>query len=221
MSHTIPWTLARLAWARGLSGRPLTEVVRALRTRIATEKGWSADSTPAWVKEERDDIDEALAAVDAYAMSIPEWTGWLGRTIERYVEAYQASPFAAYATEATSSGESTARGRGEAASMKTLGDWEKDITEGRPAPSEASVKAYGAKLIDVPELDRNRALVDIVKLKTRWVEELAAAFPKLVAARRAALEAAFDDEAVQSEHAQALNVTVTQTGPNLRKRKFS
>jgi hypothetical protein len=220
MSHTIPWTLARIAWARALSGKTIQAVAQALRARIATEKGWSADSTLDWVTEERDELDAALAEVDTYAMSIPEWTAWLGATVERYVEAYQASPFAAYATEATSSGESTARGRGESAAMKTLAGWDKDVKEGRPPPSEASAKAYGAKLIDVPELSSNRALVDTDKLKTRWIEDLAAAFPDLVGVRRAAFEAAFDDEAVQSAHAMELDANASQpTGVNLRKRK--
>jgi hypothetical protein len=241
MSHTIPWSLERLAWARAFTGT-LEEVLEQFAQRVRDDEAWSvATVTPKYVATARTTLLEEIEGLGG-KWSIPEWTNWLNDAIERYVAAYQASSFAAYATEPTSSGDSTARGRGEAANIRQMLAWEelldriaaekqaaasKDPEEledddemkvaSQPPPG-SDVQAVAAQLVDVPELDANRDSVGIDTLKQRWIEELRTVFPLVVQGYEKEIGAAFDEEAVPSERAVALNTITSASGPQTRKR---
>ena len=249
MSHTIPWSLERLAWAKAFTGT-LEDVVEDFIKRVEEDEKWSSEPhTPRSVTEARAKLLTALKT-DVGKRSIPEWTTWLNAAIERYVGAYQASPFAAYATEGTASGESTARSRGEAGNVRQMLAWEALLEEletpktehqgrGRArdrrvrrdrhedrhrrdmltAPKGAHVRKVVAQLIDIPELDQNREIVNLDTLRTRWIEELSAVFPRVVKAYQADILKAFEAEKVQSEHAGKLSVLVAEEGVKTRTKR--
>ena len=137
MSHTIPWSLERLAWAKAFTGT-MEQVVEDFIKRVEEDAKWSSEPhTPKSVTEARAKLLTALKT-DVGKRSLPEWTTWLNGAIERYVGAYQASPFAAYATEGTASGESTARSRGEAGNVRQMLIWEALLEELETPKTEAA-----------------------------------------------------------------------------------
>jgi hypothetical protein len=247
MSHTIPWSLERLAWAKAFTGT-MDDVVKEFVERVEADGEWSvAEHTPKSVSATRAELLKQLKAPGG-RRSIAAWTTWLNDAIERYVGAYQASPFAAYATEGSASGESTARSRGEAGNVKQMRAWEellgrikeearakeasKDEEELATVESESEempvesqppdggdVRAVAAQLVDVPELDSNRKSVELGTLKKRWIAELNEVFPLLVGAYHDDIAGAFDDEAKQSERAMALSKLVVEDGVQTRAKR--
>jgi hypothetical protein len=131
------------------------------------------------------------------------------------VRTYQASPFATFGTEASQSGDSTARGRGEAAALEALRGWEKDGTLTTKADNELAVRLLA--LVEVPQLGRNRERVDLAKLQTRWADELITAFPPL-ALRKDFIATVFAHASRQSDWARQLDASMAQ-GRTLRSSK--
>ena len=64
MSHTIPWSLERLAWARAFTGT-MEDVVERLSARVEADAAWSTPAdTPGWVADTRKKLLDTLAATE-------------------------------------------------------------------------------------------------------------------------------------------------------------
>ncbi len=215
-SHTIPWSLDRIAWIRQFSGTTLDVVIQRIREHAETDAGWSAEQTQDHVKRRRAAMINVLQSAPTEEWDVPTWTSWLDVMVEAYVETYSASPFATFGTEASVEGDSAARGRGEAAALAKLKGWEADLTAGRAGPKEDEVVTWAQKLIEVPQLTQNRQKVDIVKLEERWLKDMAAVFPKLCARYGPAMRAAYAKAEVQSQRMMDMSEIYDTPHPTTR-----
>jgi hypothetical protein len=219
MSHTIPWSMAKLSWIKRFGGpNSLTEVMGTLFKLLEDDDAWPTAATVDWVVKGRIQLTKEIKTELTNKQTISAWTSWLNHTIERYVALYQASPFAAYATEPTESGGSTAIGRGEGPALKQFAAWEEDPPKPDATKLNRAVVETAKKLIDVPGLTLNRKAVDVGRLGERWLDDLAVLFPSVFEAFELEFEVAFEEAQERTEKQLELDELLMPPEPGTSRR---
>ena len=216
-SHTIPFSLDRLAWAKDFSGKSVEGVLNAVVERIEFEQSWGTEGPSNPTVSDRQKLLEDVRAALPKSQGISVWINELHDFIERYVTVSQKSTFATFGAEMGPRDDSdTARGHGEAAVLKTFRGWDAALESGDKSKVEAPLVVVKAQaLVDVPQLDMNRKAMKVPAdptqpdlLKQRWLSEIKLVFPNVEKHFNKELGEGYDLGAVKSQKAKEIDASL-------------
>jgi hypothetical protein len=82
MSHTLPWSLGRLALVRRMGGKTVAEAIASLAELVEADRQWSEKATSSVVKEERKKLADELARGPGYRFTVAASSQWVNTAIE-------------------------------------------------------------------------------------------------------------------------------------------
>jgi hypothetical protein len=186
MSHTIPWSMDRLAWSKMFSNITVEELLHKLAVRINEEHDWEGAPGLFNMSESqgmRGSLSNEIAALVNKELTIEDWIDWVNHLIQSYVAQYQKAPFATYGTE-VKDGDGTARSKGEPAGLRNFALWEAELEKApfhdtKKLPKKLDIDKNVNRLLDVPQQNTNRNKVKVDNLVNRWLEDFKVLYPKV------------------------------------------